>query len=435
MKRIILSGLLLLGGLSTLAQTYDYSTNAGWSPNIRTLFTAPPGCALLPQASLVTAGTITIGAGTVNYAAVRGAHENRISTNTANLYDIEFNMDFDFNVTNTTSGKGIFAAVLTSQDVNPVYVIPMTVCGAAPIMDVLGVILTTPSPTSNADLMAQVSIYDDGVQISPTGSIPIAYGTTYYARLQVYGNERGELQLFSDPTRTTLVGSFCFDIPRTVNGLGILQHATVSSGGRSRTTTAWVDNTSIYRTDNVCCDIDIKGPNIVVGSGTDIFYDITTTGTGQTVSILPADVTFTSGPGTGITVTDWGAIATDPKLVTIVVKAQCLCEEIIARKFVYVYSVAPSPLAPVSETKAQPISEEENRLVNLYPNPTTGIVTIESALVLKEVFLLDSNGKILESQSRNSDNATIDLSAYPSGLYFVRLITEAGEQLEQVVKK
>ena len=56
----------------------------------------------------------------------------------------------------------------------------------------------------------------------------------------------------------------------------------------------------------------------------------------------------------------------------------------------------------------------------LYPNPTQGIVNIESSLQNKDFFLFDLSGKLLEKFKNEKQRFKINLSEYPTGIYFLR---------------
>ena len=176
MKKLISLGLLMLCGFSANSQYYDYNTSAGWSPNIQNLVFPPGGCPYGPITTLVGAGDINITSGVVLYNNVLGAHESRISTFLGNSYDKEFNMDVDFKLFYSQSGKGINLAVLTSQNVNPDIEVPMVTCNAAPVMDQLGIRLTTPGGFSDFDPRVSIGLFDNGVNISPANFISFAMG-------------------------------------------------------------------------------------------------------------------------------------------------------------------------------------------------------------------------------------------------------------------
>jgi hypothetical protein len=63
--------------------------------------------------------------------------------------------------------------------------------------------------------------------------------------------------------------------------------------------------------------------------------------------------------------------------------------------------------------------------VKVYPNPTQGPIRVESKLSIKEIYVADFTGKILQRIIvKNKDKRwDINLSAYPSGTYLIRYIT------------
>lgn len=68
--------------------------------------------------------------------------------------------------------------------------------------------------------------------------------------------------------------------------------------------------------------------------------------------------------------------------------------------------------------------------VNIYPNPTTGIVRIEGEKV-SSVEICDPFGRIL----LNGNKTTFDLGNYPDGLYFIKVITDKGHLTGKLLKK
>ncbi|MCG8698069.1 MAG: carboxypeptidase-like regulatory domain-containing protein [Bacteroidales bacterium] len=71
------------------------------------------------------------------------------------------------------------------------------------------------------------------------------------------------------------------------------------------------------------------------------------------------------------------------------------------------------------------LEEEKDKPVKVvcYPNPTTGPLTIQSEGFIKEVYIADITGKILERiQLGENKRMETDLSVYPDGIYFVRYV-------------
>lgn len=59
--------------------------------------------------------------------------------------------------------------------------------------------------------------------------------------------------------------------------------------------------------------------------------------------------------------------------------------------------------------------------IEVLPNPTMGEVMVHGSVSNFEVDVLNSNGTIFQSHTANNDTIQIDLSAVPSGLYFLRV--------------
>ncbi|WP_294823866.1 T9SS type A sorting domain-containing protein [uncultured Flavobacterium sp.] len=74
---------------------------------------------------------------------------------------------------------------------------------------------------------------------------------------------------------------------------------------------------------------------------------------------------------------------------------------------------------------------EKDNTVRIYPNPSNGLVNITAASGIKSVQLYDMQGRLLQAGS----NASFDISGRAAGMYFVRVLTEAGMKVEKVVKK
>ncbi|MCP4521397.1 MAG: T9SS type A sorting domain-containing protein [Cytophagales bacterium] len=77
------------------------------------------------------------------------------------------------------------------------------------------------------------------------------------------------------------------------------------------------------------------------------------------------------------------------------------------------------------------LEEVQQTDITVYPNPTNGQLTINSDEEIEEVVVLSLDGKELVKTS----NTTIDLSAYASGIYLVKVITQETTQVVRVEKK
>jgi len=76
---------------------------------------------------------------------------------------------------------------------------------------------------------------------------------------------------------------------------------------------------------------------------------------------------------------------------------------------------------PVADSIAKKPIEDENGLKwKYYPNPTSGKFKVELNQDIQEIFVTDLTGKILLRVEPKSQNIDLDISAFPTGLYFVR---------------
>ena len=74
--------------------------------------------------------------------------------------------------------------------------------------------------------------------------------------------------------------------------------------------------------------------------------------------------------------------------------------------------------------------DHEGQSVNVFPNPTSGMISVEAAAPF-DYELLDVNGNSISEVSESSDNQkTVDLSTVLSGVYLIRI----GEKMHRIIK-
>ena len=93
----------------------------------------------------------------------------------------------------------------------------------------------------------------------------------------------------------------------------------------------------------------------------------------------------------------------------------------------------------IQNTFIHTISDLDNQSAfNVLPNPTKGMVEInllnlEENDVVQGLELMDSNGRILDKWEDFESRSALDLSQYPSGVYYFRLVTKKGRFFQQVM--
>jgi hypothetical protein len=79
-------------------------------------------------------------------------------------------------------------------------------------------------------------------------------------------------------------------------------------------------------------------------------------------------------------------------------------------------------------------NEFENTSVAISPNPTKNYVSISSKDVITSIQLFDVQGRLIETQLKDNETVTFDLSDKNSGIYFLKVSTENGVKVEKVIK-
>ncbi len=80
------------------------------------------------------------------------------------------------------------------------------------------------------------------------------------------------------------------------------------------------------------------------------------------------------------------------------------------------------------------ISEKSNNLIQVHPNPAVNTITITSEKG-STVEILSVTGQIIDELTNNNGTLVHDISNYPSGMYFVKINTRYGQQVEKFLKQ
>ncbi len=81
------------------------------------------------------------------------------------------------------------------------------------------------------------------------------------------------------------------------------------------------------------------------------------------------------------------------------------------------------------------IEENEVGNINIYPNPATGFVNIESTDMLKSVSLINYTGQVVYQTPVNNNQIRISTNDLPTGVYFVRMETVNGISNHKLIIK
>ena len=76
---------------------------------------------------------------------------------------------------------------------------------------------------------------------------------------------------------------------------------------------------------------------------------------------------------------------------------------------------------------------ESNR-INIYPNPSRDIINVQTENINNEIIeIYNVSGRLVYSREVNKNPTTIDMSGYPKGLYFVKVIQDGAVKVGKVI--
>ncbi|MCK9255634.1 MAG: C25 family cysteine peptidase [Bacteroidales bacterium] len=65
--------------------------------------------------------------------------------------------------------------------------------------------------------------------------------------------------------------------------------------------------------------------------------------------------------------------------------------------------------------------ESHTANINIYPNPSTGIINIENENIISNISVFNNIGQMLENKNYKDSNISIDLHNLPNGIYFIKI--------------
>lgn len=78
---------------------------------------------------------------------------------------------------------------------------------------------------------------------------------------------------------------------------------------------------------------------------------------------------------------------------------------------------------------------DKDSSVKVYPNPTSGKVSISAESMLKSAELYDVQGRLLQTNIINNTTSVLDISGRATGIYFVKITSEKGVKVEKLIRQ
>jgi hypothetical protein len=102
--------------------------------------------------------------------------------------------------------------------------------------------------------------------------------------------------------------------------------------------------------------------------------------------------------------------------------------------FDYNFPIITNDAVTVFQTLSNP-DFEIDKSVKIYPNPTNSLVNISGDFNIKSIQLFDVQGRLLQTSLSNDTNTILNLTQKANGMYFIKVISEAGIKVEKLIKK
>lgn len=73
--------------------------------------------------------------------------------------------------------------------------------------------------------------------------------------------------------------------------------------------------------------------------------------------------------------------------------------------------------------------------IKIFPNPTKDFVEINALETIKNIQIVDTQGKMIFNKNYSQNHAKIDLSSHPSGVYIFKIVTDKNKISKKIIKK
>ena len=80
------------------------------------------------------------------------------------------------------------------------------------------------------------------------------------------------------------------------------------------------------------------------------------------------------------------------------------------------------------------VEEHDSSNIVLFPNPSDGLVNIQSAAIIKNIRIYDLQGRLMESFQPNSQATKLNITNLNTGVYFLSIETEIGTSNKKFIK-
>ena len=80
------------------------------------------------------------------------------------------------------------------------------------------------------------------------------------------------------------------------------------------------------------------------------------------------------------------------------------------------------------------VSDFDFNKTQIFPNPITNILNIQSKSIISYIEITDLNGRIIDSTAQDKTEVTLNLEKLISGMYILKITTDAGISVQKIIK-
>lgn len=96
---------------------------------------------------------------------------------------------------------------------------------------------------------------------------------------------------------------------------------------------------------------------------------------------------------------------------------------------------APGMFDPETNTDIETVVETSDININIYPNPTSSIVNLNTTEIISQIEVFNLAGQLVSVINPNANTATIDLNNYPNSIYILNIVIDGQQYHKKIIKE
>jgi hypothetical protein len=80
------------------------------------------------------------------------------------------------------------------------------------------------------------------------------------------------------------------------------------------------------------------------------------------------------------------------------------------------------------------ITKIDSKTIQVFPNPVTDLLTVESETPISEITVFDLHGRVVLHDMTHRQGAIVSFKSNPAGVYFIQITTEREKIVKKIIK-